>query len=92
MINITPKQIEAMHILKALHDENGKNEDFFAGDLGTAFATAVRFMRVDGLVRVRVLADNCFKYSLTDEGHDLISFMTPPTLNHLTDRTTGRLQ
>lgn len=66
---LTRKEKAALARLSEMHNEFPSNDyGFLAGDMGSGNAAACRRLEATGLVTINRIAENCFRYSLSETG------------------------
>lgn len=72
-IALTRLERKTLERLSGLHSKYPKTDGFLPGSLGASCAAACRRMERTGYVRIDRIADNCFRYALTDTGRERVA-------------------
>ena len=75
-IALTRLERKTLERLSGLHGKYPKTDSFLAGSLGPSCAAACRRMEQTGYVRIDRIAENSFRYALTDAGRDRVTRAT----------------
>lgn len=72
-IALTRLERKTLERLSGLHGKYPKTDSFLAGSLGPSCAAACRRMEPTGYVRIDRIAENSFRYALTDAGRERVA-------------------
>ena len=72
-IALTRLERKTLERLSGLHGKYPKTDSFLAGSLGPSCAAACRRMEPTGYVRIDRIAENSFRYALTEAGRNRVA-------------------